>query len=461
MDSKLSHGTNPLFFVGIGGIGMSALARYFMHCGHPVGGYDRVRTPISQSLEEMGAEISYRDDIEELPKRFQSADTLVVYTPAIPHDNAFLKYYESHGYTLHKRSEILGLITRNTQALCVAGTHGKTTTSTLLAHILYQSHIGANAFLGGVSLNYSSNLLLHESSPYVVIEADEYDRSFHSLTPYMAIITATSSDHLDIYGTDDAYKEAFRHFASLVDPEGLIVMYEDADPGEGEEIRAEILKYGHKSSSDYRYSNIKYENGELYFDWEGPSVMIRELQIGVPVEINVVNATAAIAVALRCGCTEVEIRAALKSFRGAHRRFERVLNDPRVPILLDDYAHHPEEIQASLDSIHKLYPDRRITVVFQPHLYSRTRDFQEEFGRTLSVVDDVILLDIYPAREEPIPGVTSVSLLPFISSGSKKVCTKEGLLSELQSHDFEVLVMMGAGDIEFEVPKVRDYLLHL
>lgn len=448
----------PVFFIGIGGIGMSAIARYFLHHGYAVAGYDRVETPITQSLVEQGATVFYVDDESLIPQMFKGKDCLVVYTPAIPKDNNVRLYYEHLGIKLCKRAEILGHITARSRALCVAGTHGKTTTSTLLAHLLQHSHLGANAFLGGVSLNYASNLLLNERSPYIVVEADEYDRSFHHLTPHRAIITSTQPDHLDIYGDDSAFREAFAHFTSLITEGGSLVLHEDAElvPRLGDNCT--LSYYGVSPKSDYRYDKMRYEDGELYFDWCFPGGVYTRMHIGTPIEINVLNATAALAIAQQCGCTEAELREGLSTFRGVHRRFERVLVSREHPILIDDYAHHPDEIRASLASIRKLYSDRRITVVFQPHLYSRTSDFKKEFGEALSICDDVILLDIYPARELSIPGITSHSIAEHMSSPRYTVVSKEDLLTELKRHDFDVLVMMGAGDIEFEVPKVKEYL---
>ena len=459
VDINRNGTSRKVFFIGIGGIGMSAIARYFLHYGYAVGGYDRVETPITQSLVSKGAQVFYTDDEALIPEDFRGEDCLVVYTPAIPHDNNVRLYYERKGVMLYKRSEVLGFITAQSKALCVAGTHGKTTTSTLLAHLLRQSHVGANAFLGGVSLNHDSNLMLDENSPYVVVEADEYDRSFHRLSPYMSIITSTKPDHLDIYGTADAFTEAFEHFASLTAEGGLILIHDEEAhitprPGGG----TRVFRYGRQASSDYRYDNISYMDGELYFDWYYPGGVCERMLIGTPIEINVVNATAALGIAQACGCTEDELRVGLATFKGVHRRFERVLISADHPILIDDYAHHPDEIDASLSSIRKLYPDKKITVVFQPHLYSRTADFQQEFGKSLDRCDDIVLLDIYPARELPIPGITSHSILKYIDKAQKCVVSKAGLVEELRRHDFDVLVMMGAGDIEFEVPKVKEYL---
>lgn len=446
------------FFIGIGGIGMSAIARYFLAEGAHVGGYDRIRSKVSTALEEAGAEIIYEDRPELIPTKYQAPkEVQVVYTPAIHEDNHIRQYYAQHGYEQVKRAVVLGQITRRQKALCVAGTHGKTTTSTLLAHLLEQSHIGANAFLGGVSQNSGSNLYLNPNSPYVVIEADEYDRSFHQLTPTHAIITSTEPDHLDIYGTPEAYREAFQIFAEKMIAGGVLLLNEKAHLDRCPE-GVTLFRYGSSSQSDYWYSNVTYRDGELFFDWHYPRGCYQQLQIGTPVEINVLNATAALALAQHLGATEEELREGLKSFLGSRRRFERWLNEPQHPVMIDDYAHHPDEIKASLTSIRKLYPDKEIAVVFQPHLFSRTADFMKEFAEALSVVDNVILIPIYPAREEPIPGVTSDALAKLVTSPLKASVTKEGLIPELRKHHFDVLVMMGAGDIEYLLPEVRDYL---
>lgn len=446
------------FFIGIGGIGMSAITRYFLAKGNQVGGYDRTQSQVSRALEEAGASIIYEDSPELIPAPFQAPnEVLVVYTPAIHMDNHIRQYYDRHGYEQVKRAVVLGSVTRMQEALCVAGTHGKTTTSTLLAHLLEQSHIGTNAFLGGVSQNTGSNLYLHEESPYVVIEADEYDRSFHQLTPTHAIITSTEPDHLDIYGTPEAYREAFQIFAEKTKDDGLILLHEEAQL---QPLRSQLhLRiYGKSTACDYYYSNIHYEGDQLYFDWHFPSGCYERLLIGTPIEINVLNATAALALAQYLGATEQELRAGLASFLGSRRRFERWLNEPNHPIMIDDYAHHPDEIRASLTSIRRLYPDKEIAVVFQPHLFSRTADFLREFAAALSVVDNVIMIPIYPAREEPIPGVTSEAVMEHVTSPKKACVSKAGLIDELKRHQFDVLVMMGAGDIEYLLPEVRDYL---
>ncbi|MBR8712184.1 UDP-N-acetylmuramate--L-alanine ligase [Porphyromonas levii] len=446
------------FFIGIGGIGMSAIARYFLAKGEQVGGYDRIRSKVSSGLEEAGAEILYEDTPELIPSGFQAPnEVVVVYTPAIHMDNRIRQYYAQHGYEQIKRAVVLGEITRMQEALCVAGTHGKTTTSTLLAHLLEQSHIGTNAFLGGVSQNTGSNLYLHEESPYVVIEADEYDRSFHQLTPTHTIITSTEPDHLDVYGTAEAYREAFQIFAEKTKDNGLILLNEEATL-QPLRPQLQLRTYGKSAECDYYYSNIHYEEDQLYFDWHYPGGCYSRLLIGTPIEINVLNATAALALAQHLGATEEELRTGLASFLGSRRRFERWLNEPNHPIMIDDYAHHPDEIRASLSSIRRLYPDKEIAVVFQPHLYSRTADFLREFASALSIVDNVIMIPIYPAREEPIPGVTSEAVLRYVTAPRKACVPKAELVDELKKHRFDILVMMGAGDIEYLLPEVRDYL---
>lgn len=449
----------PIFFIGIGGIGMSAIASYFLYHGHPVAGYDRIRSRVSTALEESGAQIIYEDDPTQIPSLFQAPNPIqVVYTPAIHMDNKIRQYYDAHGYEQIKRAVILGQITRSKEALCVAGTHGKTTTSNLLAHLLDQSSIGTNAFLGGVSQNKGSNLYLDEKSRFVVVEADEYDRSFHQLTPANAIITSTEPDHLDIYGTAEAYREAFQIFADSIKPGGYLLLHESVQLNHYP-TNALCLTYGAGSNNDYYFSNITYKEGKLFFDWHHPEGTLEALQIGTPIEINVLNATAALALAKRLGVSDDDLRNALASFKGSRRRFEMWLNEPNHPIMIDDYAHHPDEIKASLGSIRKLYPHQKVTVIFQPHLYSRTADFMPQFAEALSLVDDVVLIPIYPAREEPIPGVTSDAIAELITAPHVASVSKEGLVDELKKHPSDVFIMMGAGDIEYELPKVRDYLM--
>lgn len=454
--------SRAIFFIGIGGIGMSALAEYFLYYGYTVGGYDHVRKPVSDRLEALGAEILYDDDPTLLPEPFRADQPglTVVYTPAIHEDNGLRTYYRGHGVPQIKRAELLGQVTRRHKALCVAGSHGKTTTSSLLAHLMRRSHLGVNAFIGGLMLNYdSNNLLLDEESDYVVVEADEFDRSFHRLTPYAAIVTATEADHLDIYGTAAEYVAAFGIFVGLLRPGGFVIAEEEAEiHPESLPEGTRLYRYGASEQCDYYYDRVSYEGEHLFFDLHTPDGVLRHLELGTPIRINVLNATAAIAMALRVGLTEEEIRPALADYRGIHRRFERTRIGTDGPVVIDEYAHHPGEVRRSLLSIRELYPGKRITLVFQPHLYSRTKDFMEDFGKALSTVDDVILAPIYPAREEPIPGVTSEALLEQITSPHKRVVPLESLPEELEHHSFDVLVMMGAGDIEFEIPKVIDHL---
>lgn len=448
------HTEQTIFLIGIGGIGMSALARYFLYYGYKVGGYDRVKTPITEELELQGATIIYKDDPSLLHTSFtHPAPLTIIYTPAIKiEESALRQYFQEKGYSEFKRAKVLGEISKKHKALCVAGTHGKTTTSTLLAHLLKESQIGVNAFLGGLSLNEGSNLLLDTESPYVVVEADEYDRSFHQLKPYSSIITSIEPDHLDIYKTAVAFEEAFQHFASLNAPDGMVLCHDSY----ASKLQTPQLKtYGTKNTSDYYYSNLKYLDGELYFSWHHPNGVLEDLHLGTPIEINVLNATAAIALAYEAGVKEEELRRGLSSFKGVHRRFERTIFREDL-ILVDDYAHHPDEILASLTSLRKLYPFFRLTVVFQPHLYSRTKDFLPDFGRALSLADEVVLLPIYPAREHPIPGVTSDAILPYITATKKSsLQSKEELYPYLKERAIQVLIMMGAGDIEFEVSKVK------
>lgn len=444
---------------------MSAIARYYLLHGFRVGGYDRIETPISRSLVEAGAEIIYTDREELIPEPFRSHNTYVIYTPAIPSSSSILQYYKSHSVQLYKRSQALGEITSTSKALCVAGTHGKTTTSTLLANLMASSsepsnHLGVNAFLGGLSLNYGSNLMLDTKAEYTVVEADEYDRSFHTLHPHYAIITSATPDHLDIYGTEQAYKEAFEHFTSLISPEGGLVMHKNVAISPRLPEGAKLYSYARGEEADFYSNNLVYEEGELYFDFHFPGGTYSHMHLGVPIEINVDNATAALAVAHLCGKDEKTLRARLSAFRGVHRRFERVLNEPGGPVLIDDYAHHPEEIAASIRSVRNLYPDNRLTAIFQPHLYSRTADFFREFAAALSQEGQVVLLPIYPAREEPIPGVSSELILQHMAPHIEAtVCSKEDLLKTLELYPAEVYLMIGAGDIEFLVPDVKAYLL--
>lgn len=449
-----------VYFVGIGGIGMSAIARYFLSKGKFVAGYDRTRTELTRHLEEENACIHYEDNTALIPEQcLDSTSTLVVYTPAIPESHSELSYFRQHGFLTEKRAQVLGTITRASDALCVAGTHGKTTTSTMLAHLLKQSHVDCNAFLGGISKNYGGNLLLSDKSRLTVIEADEFDRSFHWLTPYMTIVTATDADHLDIYGTHEAYLESFRKYTSLIREDGCllkkkgITLHEDVKPG------VKVFTYSATEPADFHAENVRTENGELYFDFVGRDMRIDNIQLGVPVFVNVENGVAAIAIALMNGVTPEEIKAGMASYAGVERRFDFKIKNDRT-VFLNDYAHHPQELASSISSLRRLYPHRHITGVFQPHLYTRTRDFYKDFAESLSMLDEVILLPIYPAREEPIEGVTSELIYNNLKQDVKKtLCSKEELLSLLSCRQIDVLVTLGAGDIDNYVEPVKEMLL--
>lgn len=449
-----------VYFVGIGGIGMSAIARYFLSKGKFVAGYDRTRTELTRHLEDENACIHYEDNTALIPEQcLDSTSTLVVYTPAIPESHSELSYFRQHGFLTEKRAQVLGTITRASDALCVAGTHGKTTTSTMLAHLLKQSHVDCNAFLGGISKNYGGNLLLSDKSRLTVIEADEFDRSFHWLTPYMTIVTATDADHLDIYGTHEAYLESFRKYTSLIREDGCllkkkgITLHEDVKPG------VKVFTYSATEPADFHAENVRTENGELYFDFVGRDIRIDNIQLGVPVFVNVENGVAAIAIALMNGVTPEEIKAGMASYAGVERRFDFKIKNDRT-VFLNDYAHHPQELASSISSLRRLYPHRHITGVFQPHLYTRTRDFYKDFAESLSMLDEVILLPIYPAREEPIEGVTSELIYNNLKQDVKKtLCSKEELLSLLSCRQIDVLVTLGAGDIDNYVEPVKEMLL--
>lgn len=453
----MSLGIKNVYFVGIGGIGMAALARYYMSKGLPVAGYDRTESDLTRVLVAEGAIVSYDDSVDAIPSGFRDkSSTLVVYTPAIPADNKVLGYFVENNFDIHKRSEVLGMITRDSKGICFAGTHGKTTTSSMAAHILHSSRVGCNAFLGGILRNYDSNLLLSDSSPFSVIEADEYDRSFHRLSPYIAVITATDPDHLDIYGDEEAYLESFAHFTELIQPGGYLIIHEGLKliPRPG----AEVTTYSYGChSGDFHATNISRHDGTLTFDFVTPREVISNIELGVPVDINVENAIAALAACYLTGSFEPEAaRQAMKSFMGPKRRFEFWLKQPgkNGKVIIDDYAHHPDELAASIRSVRNLYPDRKLTVAFQPHLYSRTRDFAPEFARALSLADEVVLIDIYPARELPIPGVTSKIIFDKINSPFKTMISKENLVETLKNLNFEVLLTAGAGDINLSLPEI-------
>ena len=454
---------NPIkavYFIGIGGIGMSALARYFLSRGKCVGGYDRVSSDLTEKLEAEGAHIHYEENVPLIPAQFlDPKTTLVVYTPAVPASHRELAFFREHRFEIQKRAQVLGMLTRTEKGLCVAGTHGKTTTSTMAAHLLHQSHVGCNAFLGGISKNYGTNLLLSSESDYVVIEADEFDRSFHWLTPYATVVTAVDSDHLDIYGTHEAYLESFRKYTSLIRPGGFLIVKEGL--GFEPDVRPDVTVYTYSSgqTGDFHAANVRVESGEIFFDYVSPLGNIPGIRLGVPVFVNIENGIAAMALAQIAGAAADEIRSAMASFRGVDRRFDFKIRNDRV-VFLSDYAHHPAEIRQSVSSLRMLYPDRKLTAVFQPHLYTRTRDFYKDFADSLSLLDEVVLLDIYPAREKPIPGVTSRLIYDNLRPGMKKqMCRKEDLLDVLKAlPDLDVLITLGAGDIDNYVPQIYEWL---
>lgn len=443
-----------LYFIGAGGIGMSALVRYFLAKGYRVAGYDRTPSPLTAELQAEGLEIVYDESVDLIPDYCRDpATTLVVYTPAIPATHAGLVYFREQGFQVIKRAELLGLITQSSKGLCFSGTHGKTTTSSMAAHIFHESPIGCNAFLGGILRNYDSNLILSDHSPFTVIEADEYDRSFHWLHPYMAVVTATDPDHLDIYGTEEAYLESFAHFTSLIQPGGCLVMKRGIKLVPRVQEGVKVYTYSARDGGDFHAGNIRVGNGTIVFDFVAPDGVVADVELGVPVDINIENAVAAMAIARLNDVADDDMRRAMASFRGAKRRFEFwVKRDDRV--MIDDYAHHPDELKASIRSVRALYPGRKLTVIFQPHLYSRTRDFAPQFAEVLSMADQVILLDIYPAREQPIPGVTSQIIFDKITCREKELCLREKLLERIKECNFDVLLTMGAGDIDRLLPQI-------
>lgn len=435
---------------------MSALVRYFLAKGYRVAGYDRTPSALTAQLEQEGAELSFTDDVTSIPAYCRdAATTLVVYTPAIPAEHKGLAYFRENGFRVMKRAQLLGLITRNSRGLCFSGTHGKTTTSSMCAHILAQSEIGCNAFLGGILKNYDSNLILSADSPYTVIEADEYDRSFHWLHPYIAVVTATDPDHLDIYGTEEAYLESFAHFTSLVQPGGTLIVRQGIKLVPRVQEGVTCYTYSARDGGDFHAENIRIGDGRIVFDLMTPGEPVADVELGVPVEINIENAVAAMAVAWLCRVPADAMRRAMATFAGAKRRFDFWLKTPER-VMIDDYAHHPDELKASIRSVRALYPGRRLSVIFQPHLYTRTRDFAPQFAEALSLADEVILLDIYPARELPIPGVTSQIIFDRITCRDKELCPREKLLERIKGCNFDILLTLGAGDIDRLLPQIRD-----
>ena len=446
-----------VYFVGAGGIGMSALVRFFLAKGYKVGGYDKTPSPLTERLIEEGALIHYDDNIDVVDDCFKQKDeVLVVYTPAIPDDHQELQYFRTNGFEVQKRAQVLGTLTKSLKGLCVAGTHGKTTTSTMAAHLLHQSHVDCNAFLGGISKNYGTNYILSESE-YVVIEADEFDRSFHWLSPYMTVITATDPDHLDIYGTKEAYLESFRKYTTLIQKGGALIIHKGLEMQPDVQEGVTIYEYS-RSEGDFHAENIRIGGGEIVFDFVHPGGVVRDIQLGVPVSINIDNGIAAMALAILNGATEDELREGMKTFAGVDRRFDFKVKNDRM-VFLSDYAHHPNEIAASVRSVREIYADKKIAAIFQPHLYTRTRDFYREFADALSGLDAVYLCDIYPARELPIPGVTSRLIYDNLRPGVERhLITKADILDVARKADFDVLVSLGAGDIEDYVPQITEIL---
>ncbi len=443
--------------MGGGGIGMSAIARYFIRRGLVVAGYDKTPSELTRQLEREGMLLHYDENVDEIPFVCrQPASCLVVYTPAVPAEHKELVFFREKGFEIQKRAQVLGTLTREHRGLCVAGTHGKTTTSTMCAHIMHQSHLDCNAFLGGISKNYGTNYILSDSD-YVVIEADEFDRSFHWLRPWMTVITSTDPDHLDIYGTKAAYLESFRHYTTLIQPGGALIIHRDLEMQE--QLPEGVRRYDYAlDEGDFHAENICIDNGTITFDFVSPIETVRGIELGQPVPINIENGIAAMAMAQLNGCTAEELRYGMKTYGGVDRRFDFKIKTDRL-VLLSDYAHHPKEIYQSARSIRQLYKNRRITAIFQPHLYTRTRDFYREFADALSQLDEVVLTEIYPAREQPIEGVTSQLIYDNLKPGvAKTMIQKADVLNFVRSRSFDVLIVLGAGDLDNEMPQITKIL---
>ncbi|EID33675.1 UDP-N-acetylmuramate--L-alanine ligase [Prevotella sp. oral taxon 306 str. F0472] len=447
-----------VYFVGAGGIGMSAIARYFLHKGLVVAGYDKTPSELTHQLEKEGMMIHYEENVNLIPEACrQPLTTLVVYTPAIPSTHAELKYFHDNNFVIEKRAQVLGTLTRTHKGLCFAGTHGKTTTSTMCAHIMHQSHLDCNAFLGGISKNYGTNYILSTHSDYVVIEADEFDRSFHWLRPWMSVITSTDPDHLDIYGTKEAYLESFRHYTELIQPGGALIIHKDLEMKQHVQEGVKVYNYS-REEGDFHAENIQIKNGTITFDFISPVEIVKNVELGQPIPINIENGVAAMAMAQLNGCTAEELREGMRTYGGVDRRFDfKIKNDRHV--FLSDYGHHPKEILQSAKSLKELYSDRKITAIFQPHLYTRTRDFYKDFADALSHFDEVILTEIYPAREQPIEGVTSKLIYDNLRPNiEKKMIQKDDVLNFVKAHDFDVLVVLGAGNLDNYVPEIAEII---
>lgn len=449
-----------IYFIGAGGIGMANLVRYFLSKGCRIAGYDRTATKLTDALREEGADIVFEDNPDLIPDYMTSPeDTLVVYTPAVGPDNRILTRFRNLGFSPVKRAAVLGLITADTDGICISGSHGKTTTSSMTAWILEQTDGGCNAFLGGILRNTGSNLMISRGSRYSVIEADEYDRSFHQLHPWLAVVTSTDPDHLDIYGDEAGYLEGFSHFTSLIRPGGFLIMHTGIKltPLIGADVTLETYS-GHDTTQkgDWYADNIRWGDGTLTIDIHGPEAAINDVSLGVPVEINIDNAVAATAAAWHAGASEEQIRKGLETFKGAERRFHIWLDGITQgnTAVIDDYAHSPAEVKASIESVRKLYPGREIAVIFQPHLYTRTRDFAPEFAEALSAADRLIMTEIYPARELPIPGVDSQMVLRDVKCENKIFCERKNLLNLIKNSNFEVLMTLGAADLNVLLPEI-------
>lgn len=441
---------HSVYFIGIGGIGMSALARYFDFIGKPVAGYDKTPTPITDGLQEKGIQVHFEDNIDLVPDTFKQPGTLVVYTPAVPASHGELNFYKANGFDIKKRSEVLGIITKDSYCLAVAGTHGKTTTSCILAHLLKECGLPFTAFLGGVSEDFNSNFVL-EGTEYSVVEADEFDRSFLRLTPTLACITSMDADHLDIYGTHEALQQSFRDFAGKIKPGGKLFVRKGL-PVEG-------TTFGIEDGSDFCIEHIDIEQGTYVFDIVTPSEVLKQVRFGKPGRHNLLNGLAAFAMAVQTGCPPHRLAEALATFKGVQRRFSYQIKEKDFAFI-DDYAHHPTEIDAVHQAIREMHKGEKVTVIFQPHLFSRTKDFADDFARSLSQFDEIILLEIYPAREEPMEGITSTWLLEKISNPNKKLISKAELIKEVKNCKTGVLVALGAGDIGLEVPKIKKELAY-
>ena len=447
-----------VYFVGAGGIGMSALERYFLHNGIFVGGYDRTPAELTERLREEGAQIHYEENVDLIPAECRDPQTtLVVYTPAIPAEHKELVWFRENGFEIHKRAQVLGTLTKQMKGLCVAGTHGKTTTTAMTAHLLYESHVGCNAFLGGITKNYGTNYLINPKSPFVVIEADEFDRSFHHLRPFASVITSTDADHLDIYGTEEAYLESFRHYTELIQPEGALIVHTDLKMKANPQKGVRVFSYS-RTKGDFHAENLRIGNGRIIFDFVSPFENIKDVELGVPVSINIDNGIAAMALAQIAGATVGEIRRGMLTFSGVDRRFDFKLKNDRI-VFLSDYAHHPAEIKQSILSLREVFSGRKLSAIFQPHLFTRTRDFYKDFAASLSLLDEVVLTEIYPAREQPIPGVTSQLIFDNLRPDMEKhMLCKEDLPNYVREHDFDVLVVLGAGNVDNYVPELTEIL---